>query len=109
MASGSVKHGRYEISSGAKELTTTKSFAGGTNTNVTANDFSKPNNPSGYYAFPCGIRTGTALLAFRYVNPHNNTTNTIVAIRNVGSDLNDRTIKVKYTYLRSDMIDDQRS
>lgn len=86
-----------------------ESFAKSARTAVTAYDAWYPVVPSGYYAAFAGYRSSSAYLCVALFNPNATNDETLVSIRNTHtSAVNNNNCTFHCTYIRSDMIDDQR-
>ena len=106
MASGKVDSGRYSSSDSPVRYGFTKSFSASAQTNISAGTASYE-VPEGYVGVLAGYNTTTSVLLIDAIDPN---TSNILCIRNISSSAqNNKSCVFRVTFIRSEMIQDERN
>ena len=110
MATGSVDINRYVDCNGRQILSKSVSFSASARTNVTGTTMGYTEIPTGYKSICNGLYLASLALLPNAISPNNVGSSTLLSIRNVSTSAqNSKSTGFAYTFIREDMIEDQRS
>ena len=109
MASGSVGKFKYSDDSSPITVEFEDDYSAGARKNITATDVGYPAVPTGYYAAFAGFYSDASALVPIMFDPNAAGSDNLVAIRNIGSALSDRSCGLHAVYIPLDMIQDDRN
>lgn len=109
MASGKIETYRYTKADSPYTLNFTRSFSASARTTTTATQAGYPGPPDGYYATFAGFSTNSSAAVLNIFDPNATEGETLLSNRNVGTALSNRPCNFHASYIREEMITDERN
>ena len=110
MATGSVRCTKYTKSDSPYTKSFSRSFTASARTTTTATQAGYVAVPTGYYATFAGFSTNNSVLLLNIFNPNAADAETLLSTRNISSSAqNNKTCNFHASYIRLDMIQDERN
>lgn len=110
MAAGKIETYRYTKADSPYTLNFTRSFAADSRVLTTATQAGYSGPPDGYYGVFAGFSTNSSQLLLNIFDPNATEGGTLLSTRNKStSALNNRPCNFHASYIRNDMIQDERN